>query len=601
MHGDARLRLALGPTRSSSAEWAPACRRVARGRRLLRRRPRDDGRPRRPPTASSRSAPCGSSPSSARRRSSGWSTRACRCPRRSPALTGIRRRAVARARARSARRSTGSCASPATRCSSPTTRASTSASSTPRCTACAAARLACPVVDTVGLARRLLAAGRRADLGALASASTPRCALPPRAARRRRRPPSPAALLGLAQERGARTVDDPSRCPRRPSARCAPPRAAGGVPPRAPGIYVMRDGAGRRSTSARPPTCAGACARTSRGGRSGRGRARAARGRAPRVRDRRLRLRGAPTRARADPRGLRPPRTAAARDPSARATCARARRARAALAGVGAAGLAAGRHAGPLRSRPQAEPVAAALRARSACACAGRGRRSTRVVPRRRLGRCLRRAAAAPARRTPRRWTPPALAEGAAPRGRLSRCAAGCSARAPIARSEQAARRATSWPRSPRGQRALGRLRRARGAKRRVLAPDVDGRFVRRSPAPAGASSPGAALPRAGDAGSRPPRSWRRSRTACSRPPAPCTPAQADRPGSWRPRWPAPAACARSPSRGHAPARRRGSSGCGGRYPCGVNFGDRVAEAVERKRSCLCVGLDPRIDLLPPA
>jgi orotidine-5'-phosphate decarboxylase len=31
-----------------------------------------------------------------------------------------------------------------------------------------------------------------------------------------------------------------------------------------------------------------------------------------------------------------------------------------------------------------------------------------------------------------------------------------------------------------------------------------------------------------------------------------------------------------------------------------MNFGDRVAEAVERKQSCLCVGLDPRIDLLPP-
>jgi orotidine-5'-phosphate decarboxylase len=31
-----------------------------------------------------------------------------------------------------------------------------------------------------------------------------------------------------------------------------------------------------------------------------------------------------------------------------------------------------------------------------------------------------------------------------------------------------------------------------------------------------------------------------------------------------------------------------------------MNFGDRVAEAVERKQSCLCVGLDPRIELLPP-
>src|SRR5918912_2235907 len=34
--------------------------------------------------------------------------------------------------------------------------------------------------------------------------------------------------------------------------------------------------------------------------------------------------------------------------------------------------------------------------------------------------------------------------------------------------------------------------------------------------------------------------------------------------------------------------------------PRGVtSFGDRVAEAVERKRSQLIVGLDPRLDLLP--
>jgi len=32
-----------------------------------------------------------------------------------------------------------------------------------------------------------------------------------------------------------------------------------------------------------------------------------------------------------------------------------------------------------------------------------------------------------------------------------------------------------------------------------------------------------------------------------------------------------------------------------------MTFGDRLAEAVERTGSALCVGLDPRIDLLPPA
>src|SRR5206468_6883427 len=33
--------------------------------------------------------------------------------------------------------------------------------------------------------------------------------------------------------------------------------------------------------------------------------------------------------------------------------------------------------------------------------------------------------------------------------------------------------------------------------------------------------------------------------------------------------------------------------------PTVISFGDRVAEAVERKRSQLVVGLDPRLDLLP--
>ena len=32
-----------------------------------------------------------------------------------------------------------------------------------------------------------------------------------------------------------------------------------------------------------------------------------------------------------------------------------------------------------------------------------------------------------------------------------------------------------------------------------------------------------------------------------------------------------------------------------------MNFGDRLADAVERSASTLCVGLDPRIEFLPPA
>jgi len=33
--------------------------------------------------------------------------------------------------------------------------------------------------------------------------------------------------------------------------------------------------------------------------------------------------------------------------------------------------------------------------------------------------------------------------------------------------------------------------------------------------------------------------------------------------------------------------------------PLTAAFADRLADAVERKRSQLCVGLDPRVDLLP--
>ncbi|CAA9549522.1 MAG: DNA polymerase III epsilon subunit, partial [uncultured Thermoleophilia bacterium] len=108
-------------------------------------------------------------------------------------------------------------------------------------------RSAAPVVDTVALARALLPARRgRFSLAALAdrfdTTVTP-ChrALPDAQATAELL----LALLGLAQERGARTVDDLVRlC--RPRARPAHDRRRlAEAAPRAPGTYVMRDANGR--------------------------------------------------------------------------------------------------------------------------------------------------------------------------------------------------------------------------------------------------------------------------------------------------------------------------------------------------------------------
>ena len=108
-------------------------------------------------------------------------------------------------------------------------------------------RLACPVVDTVGLARRVLVpAPRRLSLRSpqrtlrhdRASPATARCADAQATAE------ILLVLLGRAQERGARTVDDllalgaPAR--RRLAARGHLAESA----PRAPGTYVMRTRSG---------------------------------------------------------------------------------------------------------------------------------------------------------------------------------------------------------------------------------------------------------------------------------------------------------------------------------------------------------------------
>ena len=105
------------------------------------------------------------------------------------------------------------------------------------------ARLACPVVDTVGLARRLLA-GRtpRAGLASLArffgTAATP-C--------HRALPDAQATaeilvhLIGLAQERGAQTVADLAELAAPRMRKVYAKRSLAFGAPTAPGIYLFRD------------------------------------------------------------------------------------------------------------------------------------------------------------------------------------------------------------------------------------------------------------------------------------------------------------------------------------------------------------------------
>src|SRR5919201_594793 len=104
------------------------------------------------------------------------------------------------------------------------------------------ARLACPVVDTVGLARRLLTGRTRAGLASLArffgTAATP-C--------HRALPDAQATaeilvhLLGLAQERGARTVADLAELAAPRIRTMYAKRSLAFGAPTAPGVYLFRD------------------------------------------------------------------------------------------------------------------------------------------------------------------------------------------------------------------------------------------------------------------------------------------------------------------------------------------------------------------------
>src|SRR5919204_3189313 len=104
------------------------------------------------------------------------------------------------------------------------------------------ARLGCPVVDTVGLARRLLTGRTRAGLASLArffgTAATP-C--------HRALPDAQATaeilvhLLGLAQERGARTVADLAELAAPRSRKVYAKRSLAFGAPTAPGVYLFHD------------------------------------------------------------------------------------------------------------------------------------------------------------------------------------------------------------------------------------------------------------------------------------------------------------------------------------------------------------------------
>ncbi len=128
-------------------------------------------------------------------------------------------------------------------------------------------RLACPVLDTVPLARRLLAGRlRRFSLARLADhlgTTVEPChrALPDARATAE----VLLALLGRAQERGARTVDDLLALGAPPATRGLARRHLAADAPSGPGTYRMEDAAGGVLYVGSAGDSAGACAATSPG------------------------------------------------------------------------------------------------------------------------------------------------------------------------------------------------------------------------------------------------------------------------------------------------------------------------------------------------
>lgn len=395
-------------------------------------------------------------------------------------------------------------------------------------------RLAAPVIDTVALGRRLLGDRLpRMDLGTLAERFDTEVRPCHRAL-----PDAEATaevlvqLLGMAQERGAATVGEviglcaPAR--RRASGRRG---LAAGIPP-GPGVYLFRD-ATERVLYVGKATDLRARVRSYFSGRALRAPVERAVEAAARVETRPLgsefeaallelelieRLRPP-----ANTRGANPDRACylvlALDEPVPR------------LRVSARPGTPPAVTAGPLRSRKQAEAVAAAVRdAFGLRVCRPRlpvddgsclaGVIGTCCAPCRGGDGADRHAAAVDAARA---WL-----EGGAPsgphelvRGRMQRLSAD-------RRYEQAAAARDQLAALERGQRALGRLRRAAARSGVVLAPDVDGRFVQAFACAGGRVVARRRLPRAGDGRLEADALVAALAHGLRRPSAPFSPAQAD-------------------------------------------------------------------------
>ena len=541
-----RRRAATPGSRGAARNVGLAAASRRRARRSRRRRSssstsrRPVSRPARRRSARSAQSACARSSSrSGSRRSS---TRAGRCRRRSR-----RSRGSIRARCAAHRRSSSRCAasssSPATRCSSRTTRASTSAFLDREVERLTGRRVAAPVVDTVWLARRLLAGRLEARRARLARALLRHggAAVSPRARGRRGDRGDPArADRARAGARDARPSPSSSTCLRRGRAGSRASARSSRARRRSPASTSSATGTTRCSTSAARATCRARLRSYFRTDRQ-RPAVEAALGALARVE---WRVLGSELEAGA--------RGAAA---AARAAPARERAQRAAR---------------PLRLSPPARQPAGASPTRPARYGPLKSRARARAAARALDGWDGEPAAALPALRTKlKRLSRRPPLRGRRPSARPHRRARG--GRRQRSRSSIVSARsssACSCPRAEQGFRRAFFVSGGRVVAARTLLPGAAGRVEAEAGLAAAARAEPSLAPR------------RRGRAAPDRlVPAPAAARAARRAARGSP----PRRVALRPWRlgGHRDVRRP------------------AREAVERKRSQLVVGLDPRLDLLP--
>ena len=152
--------------------------------------------------------------------------------------------------------------------------------------------------------------------------------------------------------------------------------------------------------------------------------------------------------------------------------------------------------------------------------------------------------------------------------------------------------------------RTIERMRRARLRNGVILAPDTDDRFVQAFACASGRVVARRRLPRAGDGRLEAEPLLAALAHGLAEPPGAVL---ADRRRAGPPGHDGPRPAGPHPpgGRGRRRDHRRGGTSGGPAARGGtltlVNFGDRLAAQVERTGSTICVGLDPRIELLPPA